>query len=56
MELVSNGTSYGMVISLDVHINARIKTYQAVDIIPGREYTEEKDRYLIGRAFEKEEK
>jgi len=56
VELVCNGTSYGMCIPLDVHINAKVKrAYQAVDLITERICTEEKDRYRGGRVFEKEE-
>ena len=55
VELLVNGTSYGMLIPLDVHINARVRrAHQAVDIIPEREYREEKDRYHGGRVFEEE--
>ena len=56
VELLHNGTSYGMCVPLDVHINAKVKrAYQAVDLIPEREYKEEEQRYRGGRVFEKEE-
>jgi len=56
VELLFNGTSYGMLVPLNVHINAKIKrAYQAVDSIPEREYTEEIHRYRGGQVFEKEE-
>ena len=56
VELVVNGTSHGMCVPLDVRINAKVKrAHQAVDLIPERAYTEEKDRYRGGQVFEKEE-
>jgi putative transposase len=57
VEILFNGISYGMVLPLNVHINAKVKrAYQAVDLIPERDYTEEKDRYRSGQVFGKEEK
>lgn len=56
VELMYNGTSHGMLVPLNVNINARIKrAYEAVDLVPEREYTEDKERYRGGRVFEKEE-
>lgn len=56
VELLFNGVSYGMLIHLNVHINAKIKrAYQAVDIIPESECREEVHRYRGGQVFEKEE-
>jgi putative transposase len=56
VEILFNGISYGMVLPLNVHINAKVKrAYQAVDLIPERDYTEEKDRYRSGQVFGKEE-
>jgi hypothetical protein len=56
VELLHDGMSYGMLVPLDVHINAKVKrAYQAVEIIPEREYTEEKDRYRNGQVFGREE-
>jgi hypothetical protein len=57
VELWYNGTSHGMLVPLNVNINARIKrAFDAVDIIPEREYTEDKERYHGGRVFEREER
>lgn len=54
VELLFNGTSHGMLIPLNVHVNARIKrAYQAIDIIPENEYREETARYRGGQVFEK---
>lgn len=56
VELFLNGISYGMLVPLNVNINARVKrAYEAVDIIPEREYAEDKERYHGGRVFEREE-
>jgi len=56
VELLCNGASFGMLVPLDVRINAKVKrAYQAVDIIPEREYTDQKERYHGGCVFEKEE-
>jgi len=56
VELLFNGTSRGMLVPLDVRINARVKrAHQAVDIVPERECVEDKERYHGGRVFEKEE-
>jgi transposase InsO family protein len=56
VELLYNGTSHGMLVPLNVNINARVKrAYEAVDIIPERDYTEDKERYHGGRVFEREE-
>jgi putative transposase len=56
VELCYNGTSYGMLVPLDVHINAKVRrAYQAVDIIPDRDYTEDPERYRGGQVFGKEE-
>ncbi len=56
VELLYNGTSHGMLVPLNVNINARIKrAYEAVDLVPEREYTEDKERYRGGRVFEREE-
>jgi len=56
VELFSNGTSHGMLVPLDVNINARVKrAYEAIELIPERTYTEDKERYHGGRVFEKEE-
>jgi putative transposase len=56
VELLYNGTSHGMLVPLNVNINARVKrAYEAVDLVPEREYTEDKERYRGGRVFEKEE-
>jgi putative transposase len=55
VELLYNGTSYGMLIPLDVHVNVKVKrAHQAVDIIPEREYTEETDLYRNGQVFGRE--
>jgi putative transposase len=56
VELLVNGASRGMLIPLNVHINAKIRrAYQTVEIIPEKEYVEEKERYRGGQVFEKEE-
>lgn len=56
VEIVYNSISYGMAIPLDVHINAKVKrSYQAVEIIPEREYRKEETRYRGGQLFGKEE-
>jgi putative transposase len=56
VELFLNGTSYGMLVPLNVNINARVKrAYEAVDIIPERDYLEDKEKYHGGRVFEREE-
>jgi stringent starvation protein B len=56
VELLFNGTSHGMLIPLDVHVNIKVRrTHQGVDIIPEREYMEEKERYRGGRVFGREE-
>jgi transposase InsO family protein len=56
VELFYNGASQGMLVPLNVNINAKVKrAYEAVDIIPERDYTEDKERYRGGRVFEKEE-
>lgn len=56
VELFLNGTSYGMLVPLNVNINARVKrAYEAVDIIPERDYLEGKEKYHGGRVFEREE-
>ncbi len=56
VELLYSGTSHGMLVPLNVNINARIKrAYEAVDLVPEREYTEDKERYRGGRVFEREE-
>ena len=56
VELLYDGASYGMLIPLDVHVNVRVKrARQAVEIIPEREYAEEKDRRRNGQVFGREE-
>jgi putative transposase len=56
VELFSNGASQGMLVPLDVNINARVKrAYEAVDLIPERDYTEDREKYHGGRVFEREE-
>jgi len=56
VELFVNGASHGMLVPLDVHINAKVRrAYQAVDIIPDRDYTEDPERYRGGQVFGKEE-
>lgn len=56
VELLYNGTSHGMLVPLNVNINARVRrAFDAVDIIPERGYTEDKERYRGGRVFEREE-
>jgi putative transposase len=51
VELLYNGTSHGMLIPLDVRINAKVRRFsQAVEIVP-----EETTRYRGGRLFGKEE-
>lgn len=51
IELFSNGTSYGMLVPLDVHVNVRIRrTHDTVDIIPAGDPT----HYRGGRVFEEE--
>jgi len=56
VELFVDGTSHGMLVPLNVNINAKVKrAYEAVDIVPEREYTEDRQRYHGGRVFEKEE-
>jgi transposase InsO family protein len=52
VELFWNGTSQGMLVPLDVHVNARIRrAHDAVDIVPAGDQT----HYHAGRVFEKEE-
>jgi len=56
VELFYNGASHGMLVPLNVNINARVKrAFDAVDFIPERAYTEDKERYQGGRVFEREE-
>jgi putative transposase len=56
VELLYNGTSHGMLVPVNVNINARVKrAYDAVDLIPERAYTEERERYHGGKVFEREE-
>jgi hypothetical protein len=56
VELFSNGTSQGMCVPLDVHVNAKIKRDRpAVEPVPEREYLEERKRYQAGCVFEREE-
>jgi putative transposase len=56
VELFYHGTSYGMLVPLNVNINARVRrAYEAVDLIPERNYTEDKEKYRGGRVFEREE-
>lgn len=56
VELFYNGTSRGMLIPLNVNINARVKrAFDAVEFIPERTYIEDKERYQGGRVFEREE-
>jgi hypothetical protein len=45
-----------MAVPLDVHINAKVKrAYQAVDIVPEREYLPDEKRYRGGQLFGGEE-
>ena len=56
VELLLEGASHGMLVPLDVNINARVRrTPRAVDLVPERDYVEDKERYRGGRVFEKEE-
>ncbi len=56
VELLYNGISHGMLVPLNVNINARVKrAYEAVDIVPERDCAEDKERYRGGRVFEREE-
>lgn len=56
VELLYNGTSHGMLVPLNVNINARVRrAYEAVDIIPERECVEDNERYRGGKVFEREE-
>lgn len=56
VELFLNGISYGMLVPLNVNINARVKrSHETVDIIPERDYLEGKETYHGGRVFEREE-
>jgi putative transposase len=56
VELFFNGTSYGMLLLLDVRINAKVKRARdTIDIIPERDYIEDPEHYRGGRVFEKEE-
>ena len=56
VELLFNGASRGMLVPLDVRINARVKrSHQTVDIVPERECVEETNTRRSGQVFEKEE-
>lgn len=55
VELIHGGASHGMLIPLDVHVNARVKrSHQAVDIIPDCKNVQE-DRLRNGQVFGREE-
>jgi len=50
VELVWNGTSQGMLVPLDVHVNAKVRrTHHAIDIVPA-----DGAHYRGGRVFEEE--
>jgi putative transposase len=56
VEILYDNISHGMAVPLDVRVNAKVKrAYQAVDIIPEREYMPEESRYHGGQLFGKEE-
>jgi putative transposase len=51
VELLWNGTSYGMLVPLDVHVNAKVRrTHDTIDIVPAGDAT----HYRGGRVFEEE--
>ena len=56
VEVIHNGSSHGMLMPLDVHINARVKrSHQTVDIVPDSTI-EPEDRLLQnGQVFGREE-
>ena len=50
VECFSNGTSEGMLVPLDVHVNARIRRiHDTIDIVPA-----DQTHYQGGRVFEEE--
>ena len=58
VEVIHNGASHGMLIPLDVHVNARVKRLnQAVDILPADNTVETEGRLLQnGQVFGREGK
>ena len=58
VEVIHNGASHGMLVPLDVHVNARVKRLnQAVDILPADNTVETEGRLLQnGQVFGREGK
>ncbi len=57
VEVIHNGASHGMLIPLDVHVNARVKRLnQAVDIVPGSTADPEGRLLKNGQVFGREGK
>ena len=58
VEVIFNGVSHGMLVPLDVHVNARVKRLnQAVDILPADNTVETEGRLLQnGQVFGREGK
>lgn len=57
IEVIHNGQSHGMLVSLDVHVNARVKrSHQTVDIVPCTTVIDPDSRLIQdGRVFGKED-
>jgi len=57
VEVIFNGVSHGMLIPLDVHVNARVKrSHQAVDIVPDNTVAPEGRLLKNGQVFGREGK
>lgn len=57
VEVIFNGVSHGMLIPLDVHVNARVKrSHQAVDIVPDNTVEPEGRLLKNGQVFGREGK
>lgn len=57
VEVIHNGSSHGMLIPLDVHVNARVKrSHQAVDIVPDNTVEPEGRLLKNGQVFGREGK
>ena len=56
VEVIHNGSSHGMLIPLDVHVNARVKRLnQTMDIVPDNTVLPEGRRFKNGQVFGREE-
>ena len=57
VEVIHNGSSHGMLIPLDVHVNARVKrSHQTVDIVPDNTVAPEGRLLKNGQVFGREGK